>query len=169
MDGGNMTKYSDELLELVLRDKEYDKLLEICYSNSGNMNGNIDRIIIDPEKLLLTTEQKENIEDPLQVKEYKITEENLKTLLDQIEEYNFPMWNDLEMDESMIALDAPTEGIRFLYNNSEKGGHEKEFYNVGFADKMPDDAREALRDFRKSIKSFIIEENKIQEYVKEED
>ena len=169
MDGGNMTKYSDELLDLVTRDKKYDKLVSINYSNSGNSLGNVDHIKVDVINKKIIVEYKAEHSDPLLVKEYSYLETELQVLLDLIEEYNYPMWSDLKVNQDMIALDASHTVLSFEYDNSAIGGSKMTWYNLYYEMEMPDDAYEALRELDNQIHALVKDRNLIRDYTKEEE
>jgi len=168
LDKGNTTKYSNDLLRLINEKKTYDKLLEITYSCSGNSNGNIYRITLDIVNNKVIKEEKEYYSDPLKITEYSILEEDIKMIEKEIEEYNFPEWKDEQRDFEMIALDAATAHLTFQYDNSNIGGHQKEFYGIDFDLKLAKDCNEVLNDFAVKIQNLVKEENKIKEYMKEE-
>ncbi len=168
MDGGNMTYEKTQLEELKNIPKNYDKLISIVYSNSGDMNGNIHKITLDIEKQIIITEDKTIHSDPLEVKEYKIEKEEIEKIKRDINTYNFPMWKDLEKDNDMIALDAASEGITFEYNNEGIGGNSKEWYHIDFSTKMTKETRKVLVNFKNNFKKLINKDNFIKEYLKEE-
>lgn len=169
IDGGNMTKYSDDLLRLTGLPKTYDKLLKITYSCSGNSNGNIYRVILDVENKKITEEEKEMVSDPLKVTEYSVTDEEINYILKDIDEYNFPEWKNEERDLDMIALDAAEPHLSFEYDNSEINGHKREFYGVEFNLKLAKDCNDALDNFAYKIQNLVKERIKLNEYMKEED
>lgn len=165
-DDGNDTKYSKELLQLVMKDRTYDKLSQIVYSNSGNSNGNVDRYILNVNEKKLTTEYKDYYTEPLHIKEYSVTDADIQLILDDIEEYNFPEWKSLPSNDDEIALDASSVSISFVYDNSASRGHAVEYYTLNFQLDMPEDGREALRDFINIILELNREQYKLKEYDK---
>ena len=168
MDEGKTEKYSKKLRNLINLKKDYDELLSITYSNSGNMNGNVDKVELIVKEKIIKVERKEYHSDPLQVVEYSVSEKDINELIDQIKEYNFPMWKDLPEDSEMFALDAPVRNMIFTYNNDKIGGHQTEWYTIDYDSKIPQDGREALLSFEKTLKEAIKEENKVKEYTEEE-
>lgn len=163
----NNTKYSDELLLLIKKEKDYDELLEIEYSNDGNSLSNIDKITINIKDKILIHEESPTHNDPISVVEYSISDKDIKNLLKQIEEYNFPMWEDIEEYNEIQALDGASERIQFTYDNSINGGPEMDWYTFDFDKELPDDAKEALYDFVDSIQKLTKEKNIIKEYTEE--
>lgn len=157
-------KMSKELKELVKKEKTYTTLKEINYSSSGNSNGNVYEVTLDIDKEILKVEEKAIHSDPLQVKEYKVTEKEIKKLLEPIEEFNLPEWRNLEYDYSIVALDGPGHAISFTYDNSATGGSKMDFYRINFETKIPEDGRKILYDYRDSLLNLIKEENLIKEY-----
>lgn len=158
------SKYSDELLLLIEKEKDYDKLLEIEYSNSGNSLDNIDKITININNKVLKQEISPTHNDPIKVVEYSINSKDINKLLKQIEEYNFPMWKDIEEYNETVALDGPSEYLIFTYDNSKNGGPELDWYKFDFDKVLPEDGRDALNKFVDSIEKLTKDENIIKEY-----
>ena len=73
----NKEGYSIELIKLISKEKNYDKLIKVIYSNSGDMNGNVDRITLDIKNKLLIHEYKSIHSNPLEKEEYKVSENNI--------------------------------------------------------------------------------------------
>lgn len=163
MDGGNTTGYSDDLWKLINLPKTYDKLLKIEYSSSGNMDNNIDEINIDINKQILETKYRSMNGEPIKVKEYVVSDTDIKKLLDDIENYNFPEWRSIKEYEEIQELDGPTTIITFIYNNEEIGGSKLEHYTIDFHKKIPKDARKVLNEFLEKMKILINDEKKIKE------
>lgn len=169
MDGGNMTKYSDDLLRLTGIPKTYDKLLKITYSCSGNSNGNIYRVILDVDNKKVIKEEKEWVSDPLKVVEYSLSDEDLNDIIKDIDEYNFPEWKDEKKDMDMIALDAASSHLSFEYDNSSINGHKRDFYGVEFDLKLAKDCNDVLDAFAFKIQNLAKDDNMIKEYMKEDE
>jgi len=114
---------SDELLNLIDEDKEYDKLKEIVYSSSGNSNGNIDKTTLIVKDKLLKHEYKDYFNDPLTTIIYKVKKEDIDNLKYQIDKYNFPSFEEIEDYNEEVALDAPntslSSALLLLKSNSE--------------------------------------------------
>ena len=142
--------YSKELLLLINQERRYDKLLEISYSCSGDMNGNVDKITLDVDNKTITHEYKAIHSDPLKVRKNKVSEKNIKQLKKQIYKYNFPLWKDLE-DSEFVALDAPSCTLTFTYDNSSLGGPKTEWYSVDLDKEIPKDGRGAINHFIDSL------------------
>ena len=157
------SKYSTKLTKLINKKRTYsDDLIEIRYSNSGDMCGNVYVISLDIEEKIMKQESKECYYEPLKVIEYRVTDKDIKKLNDYIKEYNFPMWKDLEQTE--YVLDAPTRSITFTYNN--KDGLKS--YTIYYLADMPKDGRKALDEFTSYYTGLANDDNFIKEYIEEE-
>jgi len=132
----NNIENNNELTELMNKKIEHDKLTKISYSNSGDSNGNIDRITIDIANLTIETRYKANYSDPLEIKEYTINEDDLKDVEEYIEKNNFIVWSTLPIDRDSIVLDAPLKVISLTYDNTSIGSS-IDTYSVDFNKKIP--------------------------------
>ena len=142
-----------------LKEKKVDKnkLVSIHYSNSGNIRGNIYYIDLDIDSMIISEQKSDSHNEDINVKEYKVTEEDINKIKEEIDKYNFPAWYDLPMSD-MIIYDAPSQSISFNYDNKK--------YTVYFDRKMENDTKKVLINFRDYYKSLIKEENKVNEYTK---
>ena len=156
----NKEGYSIELIKLISKEKNYDKLIKVIYSSSGDMNGNIDRITLDIKNNLLIYEYKSIHSNPLKKEEYKVSENNVLDIEKYIEKYNFPMWKDLERREE-FALDAPTTGILFIFDNRKINDNPYEEYYIDYEYQIPQDGREALYQLEEKLKSLKGQNNKL--------
>ena len=118
-------KRRPKLKKIIKDKKDFGKLVEITYTNSGDVNGNTDFISLDVNKMKVTVEYRSNYSEPLKVKEYKVS--NIDKILKMIDEYNLPAWKVLPINPSNIILDAAIKTIIFSYekdsNPSAVGGH----------------------------------------------
>lgn len=158
-------KKDTSINKLLNKKVEYDKLLKIEYSNSGNSNGNIDSISIDIDKLILTKRYREEIGIPIEATEYKITKENIEYLKNYIEKYNLVAWSFLEIDDDNIILDGSVVNICFIYDNSKINGEKYKTYSISYANKIPKDGYKILNEFNNYIFSLEKEENLIKKYI----
>lgn len=157
-------KYSDELLDLIDQPKTYDKLIEISYSNSGGSNGYLDQYTLNVTQKKLVREYKAYRNDPSHNTEYSVTDADIEVLMSDIDEYNFPEWKGLRINQEYTSLDASTAHIGFVYDNSSKGKNSREEYGISFDMDIPEDGRDALREFRNYITSLERPQNLIKEY-----
>ena len=133
--------------------------VNVIYSSSGDMNGNIDRITLDIKNNLLIHEYKSIHSNPLKKEEYKVSENNVLDIEKYIEKYNFPMWKDLERREE-FALDAPTTGMLFIFDNRKISNNPYEEYYIDYEYQIPQDGREALYELEEKLKSLKGQNNK---------
>lgn len=104
-----------------LKKKKYDtgELLKIIHTSSGGMTGGQNNILIDLEtKKIIKEDQEWHNSKPTKII-YKITDENVKHIKTKLEEVNFPAWRELEVDNEIFALDAPTTNTRYVYEKDE--------------------------------------------------
>ena len=148
-------------IKKIIKNKaDLGNLVEITYSNSGDMNGNTDFISLDIKKKKMTVEYRTVHSDPLKIKEYKI--DNIDKLLEMISEYNLPGWNIIPIDPSIIALDAPIKTITFSYEKDNK----IDYYNIDFNMMIEPYGRDILNDFLKELFLLKNKDNLLKEYTK---
>ena len=158
-------EYSDKLKELINKTINYDSILTIIYSSTGGMFGGVRRNILDIEKKIMTIENKEWYNSPMNVTEYSISDEDIEQILSYVDKYNFPAWHILEIDPFFISMDAGDTTLTFetIYENK------KDYYKINFNDNMPMDARRYFNEFIDIFFDLAKEENKVREYVKNEE
>ena len=150
-------------MNILKKNIKNDKLTNIYYSNSGDMNGNTDSTSIDVDKLILTTKYRSIHSDPLEVKEYKITKENINIINEIINKYNISSFSKLEMGD-LFAYDAPTKTLTLTYDNSSIGGSSYESYSINYYMKLSTNQKNQLNELTNYMFTLIEEENKIKEY-----
>ena len=151
-----------KLKKIIKEKKELGKLVEITYSNSGDVNGNTDFVSLDIVNMKMITEYRSSYSNPLKVKEYKV--DNVDKLLDTIDKYNIPCWNKLPIDTSNIMLDAPIKTLTFSYEKNNI----IEYYNIDFNMMIEPFGRDILNDFVKEFLLLKKKDNLIKEYTKKE-
>ena len=131
--------------------KAPEGVLRACsYSSSGDMNGNVYTAALrenDSGALTLTVRESPAFNIPILVTTYRADSDALDRMRGIIDRYGMNTWSDLPIDESMIALDAPSTGITMEYDPAEKGGS-REWCSVSYDAKLPENGWEALRAFK---------------------
>ncbi len=159
------SKYSAKLTKLINKKRTYNgDLVELVYSNSGDMCGNVYTVQLDVENKKIIKSEKTCHNDPLQIKEYSVTDKDIKIINDYIEEYNFPMWKNLKQTE--YVLDASTREITFSFDIKNSEWLSK--YTVYYLADMPSDGRSALEEFTSFYLGLMKEDFLIREYTNEE-
>lgn len=163
----NNNDNDNELNNLLKKKVKYGKLLLVNYSNSGDMNGNIDSIEIDTQHLLLISKYSSGLGENIIIEEYNIMLSDIELLENKIKEYNFIAWDDLPLDPNRVPLDASTPNLNITYDNSSIGGFKLESYSISFYDKIPEDGYKLLDEFVDYLYSLKKEENLINTYEEE--
>ena len=146
----------------------YGKLLSVSYSNSGDMNGNIDRTSLNVEKMLITTEYSPAHDVPTEVSEYSVTEEEVDTIEKMIKEYQLLKLSKLPMGD-LFAYDAPTTTLNFTYDNSSVGGSIYDNYSINYYMKLSKSDLNKLHKFTDYLNSLLKKENLVRSYVENEE
>ena len=164
MDGPDMINENVELRNLINKKMEHGEYITISYSSSGDMNGNIDEMILDIANRKLVTRYAAIHSDPIEVNEYHIPQEEIDKIIAIIDEYNFVAWSTLERDEEMVALDAATTYMTIICNN-ETG---KEWYQIYYDSKFPDGGWSIFSGFSRDFFDLVNKGEKTNTYIENE-
>ena len=168
--GSYENKHELSPLDKLLKEEvKVGELLEVSYSNSGDMLGNTDSIDVDLKEKVLKTSYADMHSDPLQIKEYKITNENVAKIKSIVERNNLPAFSFLEYDDTRFAYDAPTQYISLDYDNTSVGGSKFKTYGINYYFDIPEGGYELLNELVVYLRSLEKEENLIKEYLEERD
>lgn len=159
--------YSDELRSLINKQVPHDKLIRITYSNSGDSLGNVDVIELDITNLVIRTKYTDSISNPVTIKEYSITEDNIKDIEEYVNKYNLIAWAGLPIDTDLIALDAPEKSIKLTYDNRSIN-NEIEYYTISYNSKIPREGYPILNDLIIKLSALLNDNNLINEYQEKE-
>lgn len=166
----NENKHELSPLDKLLKEKvEVGELIGVSYSNSGDMLGNTDSISVDLKEKVLKTKYANMHSDPLQVKEYKITNEDVAKIKSIVIRNNLPAFSFLEYDNTRFAYDAPTTHISLEYDNTSIGGSKYKTYGINYYYAIPDGGYELLNELVRYIRFLEKDENLIKEYLEESD
>ena len=162
------SKYSKELEKILKEKVEVDRLLSATYSNSGDMLGNLDSVTLDAKELKVVSRYADMHSDPIQVKEYRITKEDVNKIDKMVKDDNLLALSNLEIDENKFAYDAPSRVLIFDYDNSAIGGGRYESYNINYIYAIPDDGYPLINTVKDYILSLCKEDNLVKEYMEED-
>ena len=160
--------YSKDLNKIINRKVKYDILIKIDYSNSGNMRGNVENLVIDISSHVIRYRYSEGFDIPVLVTEYSISDEDINNLNEMIKKYNFPAWSNLDRSD-MIVYDASSKSISLSYDNSKIGGSNYVDYDIDYDTKIPSDGFILLNEFTDYMFSLLNDENFIDSYTEIED
>ena len=159
--------YSKKLNRIINRKVMYDRLIKIDYSNSGNMRGNVENLIIDVDEKIIKYRYSEGFDIPVLVTEYSISDEDINYLNEMIKKYNFPAWSNLSLSK-MVVYDAPSKSITLTYDNSKIGGDSRVWFDIDYDTLIPSDGFILLHEFTDYMYSLMKEDNLINTYTEEE-
>ena len=164
-------KYEKELNKLLGEKTEHGELLSCGYSNSGDMNGNVDSAELKRQEngsLILKTQYSPSHDIPIEVKEYRADEDALDKLRTIIDEYNLSAWERLPRSD-YFALDAATKRIYMAFDDSASGGSRYESCSVDYDFMLPDKGYDILKKFTDCLFSWETEDRLIRTYTLKED
>lgn len=149
-------------IDMLLK-RKYGHLLTVTYSNSGDMNGNIDSITLDTNKKTIIKRYAVMHSDPIETKEYKITDEDIENVNEIIEKYKLQNLSKLPMGD-LFAYDAPTKTLTFIYDNSKIGGSSYESYNINYYMKLSKKDINHLNELTNYLSKLLKEDKLIKSY-----
>ena len=142
---------------------KHDKLLSITYSNSGDMNGNVDSTTLDTEKMIITTKYATMHSDPIEITEYSISKENIEELNNIIKKNHILELSKLPMGD-IFAYDAPTKTLNITCDNSQIGGSSYDTYSINYYMKLSKKNYEQLKEVTDYLFSLLKKDKKINNY-----
>ncbi len=120
--------------------------MKISYSNSGDMRGNVENLIIDVDEHVIKYRYSDGFDIPVLVNVYSISDEDINNLNEMIKKYNFPAWSNLPLSD-IVVYDAPSKSITFTYDNSRIGGYSYVSFDIDYDTKIPSDGFTLLHEF----------------------
>ena len=160
--------YSKDLNRIINRKVKYDRLIKISYSNSGDMRGNVENLIIDVDEKIIKYRYSEGFNVPVLVTEYSISDADIDNLNEMIKKYNFPAWTNLPLSK-MVVYDAPSKNLSFTYDNSKIGGDNLVWFDIDYDTLIPSDGFILLHEFTDYMYSLMKEDNLINTYTEEDE
>ena len=151
-------------MDMVLNKKnKFGNLISVSYSRSGDMNGNVDSTTLDVKKMLVITRYAVMHSDPIEVKEYEVTEEEVSNISNMIDEMKLLKLSDLPMGD-VFAYDAATTVLSFTYDNSSVGGTSFDNYSINYYMKLTNKDLDKLHKFTDYLNSLVKEEKLVKSY-----
>ena len=139
--------------------KDYGTLIEISYSCSGDMLGNIYEVDVSIPYKEVTIKESNAHNDPITESRYRLTD--TKTL-DEIEKiikaYDLPSLDNSPIDDEYFVYDACSPNISLKYRVGRRS-YDNEYYNISFYAKMSDTERKELGILEKNIYKLINSDN----------
>ena len=154
-------------MNLIKKSIKTDKLISINYSNSGDMRGNVENLIIDVDEKIIKYRYSEGFNVPVLVTEYSISDADIDNLYEMIKKYNFPAWTNLPLSK-MVVYDAPSKSITLTYDNSKIGGDSRVWFDIDYDTLIPSDGFILLHEFTNYMYSLMKEDNLINTYTEED-
>lgn len=170
MDGPGMVNETFGLKKIKNMDVEYGTLTSIRYSSSGDMNGNIDSTEIKRQEdgsYIIEKRFKQYYSEPLQCKEYSVSQESVNELESIIKEYNLIYWDKIDA-ENLYILDGPQSSLDFVYDESANGGSKYKSYGFSIDKEFAEEESRIIKEFKDKLLSLINSENLIREYSENE-
>ena len=139
-----------------------ESLVRVSDQSGGGMDGGSYEATLQADEsgqLTLTVTQRVFFNDLSSVRVYRAGDDALEQLRQIARENNMTAWADLPMDFTMLALDAPSTGIRLTADESAQGGSRQKNYYISDDALLPRSGRSALRALRNCLLQWAVEEN----------
>ena len=167
--GGEEEQFSDELTALKAVDMRLGLLVECVWSDSGDENGNTDRLSLSRGEdggIYLTAEYSPAVWEPLQIRVYRADDDALDQARALIDRYNLAAWKDLpEGDE--FALDASVTHISMYFDNSGYGGESYDSFSFDEFAALPPEGMKIMNEFRDCLKQWATDDRLAEERTEE--
>lgn len=134
-----------ELKELKSMNIDTGKIRSVSISSAGGMMGGYYSTDFDFDNKVIEVKEKKWHHGETTLKKYKVSDDVINEMNSVIENANFAAWSKIDVDRSMIAMDAPSSGIHFYF---EKGS-----YSFDFNIYMTDEEKKIVSDFCKLLHS----------------
>ena len=149
-----------ELKELKSMNIDTGKIRSVSISSAGGMMGEYYSTNFNFDNKVIEVKEKKWHHGETTLKKYKVSDEVINKMNSVIEDANFAAWSKIDIDRSMIAMDAPSSSIYFYY---EKGS-----YGINFNIYMTEEEKKIISDFCKLLHSSEEDENLISNEVIEQ-
>ena len=169
-DGPGMVNETYGFKKIKNMNVEYGTLMSVRYSSSGDMNGNIDSTDLKRQEdgsYIIETRFKQYYFEPMQCKEYSVSQESVNELESIIKEYNLIYWDKIDA-EDLYILDGPQSSLDFVYDESVNGGSKYKSYGFSIDKEFAEEESKIIKEFKDKLLSLINNENLIREYTESE-
>lgn len=170
LDGPGMVNETYGFKKIKNMNVEYGTLKSVRYSSSGDMNGNIDSTELKRQEdgsYIIETRFKQYYFEPMQCKEYSLSQESVNELESIIKEYNLIYWDKIDA-EDLYILDGPQSSLDFVYDESVNGGSKYKSYGFSIDKEFAEEESKIIKEFKDKLLSLINNENLIREYTESE-
>ena len=170
LDGPGMVNETYGFKKIKNMNVEYGTLKSVRYSSSGDMNGNIDSTELKRQEdgsYIIETRFKQYYFEPMQCKEYSVSQESVNELESIIKEYNLIYWDKIDA-EDLYILDGPQSSLDFVYDESVNGGSKYKSYGFSIDKEFAEEESKIIKEFKDKLLSLINNENLIREYTESE-
>lgn len=170
LDGPGMVNETYGLKKIKNMNVEYGTLMSVRYSSSGDMNGNIDSTELKRQEdgsYIIETRYTQQYSEPMQCKEYSVSQESVNELESIIKEYNLIYWDKIDA-EQLYILDGPQSSLDFVYDESANGGSKYKSYGFSTDKEFAEEESKIIKEFKDKLLSLINSENLIREYSENE-
>ena len=170
LDGPGMVNETYGFKKIKNMNVEYGTLKSVRYSSSGDMNGNINSTDLKRQEdgsYIIETRFKQYYFEPMQCKEYSVSQESVNELESIIKEYNLIYWDKIDA-EDLYILDGPQSSLDFVYDESVNGGSKYKSYGFSIDKEFAEEESKIIKEFKDKLLSLINNENLIREYTESE-
>ena len=123
LDGPGMVNETYGFKKIKNMNVEYGTLKSVRYSSSGDMNGNIDSTELKRQEdgsYIIETRFKQYYFEPMQCKEYSVSQESVNELESIIKEYNLIYWDKIDAEDGYYIKSITINGKKVEILENQK-------------------------------------------------
>lgn len=136
---------------------EHGDLIGVMHYEGGGMEGGSHGLELsrqeDGSGLAVTRSAGSHV-FPLVVREYRTDGEVFAALQELADRDKLALWEDLP-EEEFLALDAPSESLTLVYDDSALGGSSYNTFRISYDNVFPQGGGAVLQDFLNTIQAFV--------------
>lgn len=148
--------------------KDYGNLIEVSYSCSGDMLGNVLDISLDltnnKVEYLYAISHDEHITKTV----YSVDKTNVNSIKKLVDAYRIADLNKLDIDDKLFVYDACTPTLALTYKTGKKD-YNREYYSVSYYYNIDIVKRNIINEIRDDLYHLLIKENIIESLIVEND
>ena len=148
-----------------IKKKDYGELLEVEYSCSGDMLGNIYNVNLDFLNNKLTVENANMHSDPINVSIYNVDKKDITKIKNLVVDYNIPDLEKGKIDDTLFLYDACSPTLRLVFKTGNKS-YDRKYYSISYYYNVDKIKRDVINEIRDNLRNLIDEDNLVSTSIK---
>lgn len=139
--------------------KDYGTLIEIAYSCSGDMSGNVYKIEVSIPYKEIIVQESDAYNEPIVESRYRLVDTKTVNKIENIiNKYDLPSLDGADIDDNYFVYDACSPNIKLKYRVGKRSTN-NEYYNISFYAKMSNSQRKELSIIENYLYKLVSEDN----------